>query len=139
MPNTGEGINYIIFTIDRLSPIKQKLAKLYSEDPLQGWNKHKTMVKIDLVDATSIITQKPLKYNFNDLGEFKMHITKLLEQRYIQESTSKHTSPTFIVNKHSEQKRGKSRMVIDYRNLNAKTKTYNYPIPNKILKVRQIQ
>ena len=30
-------------------------------------------------------------------------------------------------------------MVIDYRNLNAKTKTYNYPIPNKILKIRQIQ
>ena len=25
-------------------------------------------------------------------------------------------------------------MVIDYRNLNAKTKTYNYPIPNKIYK-----
>ena len=30
-------------------------------------------------------------------------------------------------------------MVIDYRNLNAKTITYNYPIPNKILKIRQIQ
>ena len=30
-------------------------------------------------------------------------------------------------------------MVIDYRNINAKTKTYNYPIPNKILKIRQIQ
>lgn len=30
-------------------------------------------------------------------------------------------------------------MVIDYRNLNAKTKTYNYLIPNKILKIRQIQ
>ncbi|KAG5612111.1 hypothetical protein H5410_023392 [Solanum commersonii] len=30
-------------------------------------------------------------------------------------------------------------MVIDYRNLNAKTKTYNYPISNKILKIRQIQ
>lgn len=30
-------------------------------------------------------------------------------------------------------------MVIDYKNLNAKTKTYNYPISNKILKIRQIQ
>ena len=30
-------------------------------------------------------------------------------------------------------------MIIDYRNLNAKTMTYNYPIPNKILKIRQIQ
>ena len=30
-------------------------------------------------------------------------------------------------------------MVIDYRNLNAKTKTYNYPVPKKILKIRKIQ
>ena len=139
MPNTSEGINYIIFTIDKLSPIKQRLEKLYSEDPLKGWNKHKTIVKIELINKDSIITQKPLKYNFNDLGKFKIHITKLLEKRYIQESNSKHTSPGFIVNKHSEQKREKSRIVIDYRNLNAKTKIYNYPIPNKILKIRQIQ
>ena len=45
MTNTSEGINYIIFTIDKLSPIKQRLEKLYSEDPLKGWNKHKTIVK----------------------------------------------------------------------------------------------
>ncbi|MCF6788184.1 hypothetical protein L3H49_10735, partial [Corynebacterium sp. MC-01] len=139
MADASEGINYIIFTIDKLSPIKQKLEKLYSEDPLKGWNKHKTIVKIELINKDRIITQKPLKYNFNDLGEFKIHITELLEKGYINESNSKHTSPAFIVNKHSEQKRGKSRMVIDYRNLNAKTKTYNYPIPNKILKIRQIQ
>ena len=63
----------------------------------------------------------------------------MLENNYIQKSNSKHTCPAFIVIKHSEQKRGKSRLVIDYRNLNAKTKTYNYPIPNKILKIRQIQ
>ena len=68
-----------------------------------------------------------------------MLIKELLENKYIQESNSKHNSPAFIVNKHSEQKRVKSRMVIDYRNLNAKIKTYNYPIPNKVLKVRQIQ
>ena len=99
----------------------------------------KTKVKIELIDENSIITQKPLKYNFDDLKEFKIHIHELLENNYIQESNSKHTSPAFIVIKHSEQKRGKNRMVIDYRNLKAKTKTYNYPIPNKILIVRQIQ
>ena len=132
-------IELIIFSIDKVKIIQDKLELLYSEDPLQGWEKHKTKVKIELIDNNSIITQKPLKYNFNDLTEFKIHINELLEKGYIQESNSKHTSPAFIVNKHSEQKRGKSRMVIDYRNLNAKTKTYNYPIPNKILKIRQIQ
>ena len=132
-------IELIIFSIDKVKIIQDKLELLYSEDPLQGWEKHKTKVKIELIDNNSIITQKPLKYNFNDLTEFKIHINELLEKGYIQENNSKHTSPAVIVNKHSEQKRGKSRMVIDYRNLNAKTKTYNYPIPNKILKIRQIQ
>ena len=132
-------IELIIFSIDKLKIMQEQLDILYSEDPLKGWEKHITKVKIELIDENSIITQKPLKYNFDDLAEFKMHIKELLENKYIQESNSKHNSPAFIVNKHSEQKRGKSRMVIHYRNLNAKTKTYNYPIPNKVLKVRQIQ
>ena len=132
-------LEIIIFAIDKVKLINEQIEQLYSEDPLQGWEKHKTKVKIELIDENSIITQKPLKYNFDDLEEFKIHINELLENNYIQKSNSKHTSPAFIVIKHSEQKRGKSRMVIDYRNLNAKTKTYNYPIPNKILKIRQIQ
>ena len=132
-------LEIIIFAIDKVKIINEQLEQLYNEDPLQGWEKHKTKVKIELIDENSIITQKPLKYNFDDLQEFKVHINELLEKNYIQESNSKHTSPAFIVIKHSEQKRGKSRMVIDYRNLNAKTKTYNYPIPNNILKIRQIQ
>jgi len=135
----NHNIELIVFSIDKLKLIQEKLESLYSENPLKGWEKHKTKIKIELIDDNAIITQKPLKYNFNDLTEFKMHIKELLENNYIQESNSKHTSPAFIVNKHSEQKRGKSRMVIDYRNLNAKTKTYNYPIPNKVLKIRQIQ
>jgi len=137
--NTTTQLEIIIFTIDKVKIIQNELEKLYNDNPLKGWNKHKTKIKIELIEENSIITQKPLKYNFDDLTEFKMHIKELLDNKYIQESNSKHTSPAFIVNKHSEQKRGKSRMVIDYRNLNAKTKTYNYPIPNKILKIRQIQ
>ena len=137
--NTITQLEIIIFTIDKVKIIQNELEKLYNDNPLKGWNKHKTKIKIELIEENSIIIQKPLKYNFDDLTEFKMHIKELLDNKYIQESNSKHTSPAFIVNKHSEQKRGKSRMVIDYRNLNAKTKTYNYPIPNKILKIRQIQ
>lgn len=67
-----------------------------------------------------------------------MHINELLKGRCIRKSNSKHLSHAFIVVKHSEQKRSKSRMVIDYRNLNEKTKTNKYPIPNKVLKLKQI-
>lgn len=95
----------IIFTIDKITPIKEKLKELYSKDPLKGWDKHKTTIKIELINKDSIIIQKPLKYNFNDLKEFKIHIEELLKKGYIQESNSKHTSPAFIINKHSEQKK----------------------------------
>ena len=85
--------------------IQKELEKLYNDNPLQGWNKHKTKIKIELIEENSIIIQKPLKYNFDDFTEFKMHIKELLDNKYIQESNSKHTSPAFIVNKHSEQKK----------------------------------
>ena len=35
--------------------IKKKLEQLYSEDPLKGWEKHKTTIKIELIDKNSII------------------------------------------------------------------------------------
>ena len=88
--------------------INEQLELLYNKNPLQGWEKHLTKVKIELIDENSIITQKPLKYNFDDLKEFKIHIDELLENNYIQESNSKHTSPAFIVIKHSEQKEVKA-------------------------------
>ena len=97
-------LEIIIFTIDKVKIINEQLEQLYNEDPLQGWEKHKTKVKIELIDENSIITQKPLKYNCDDLKEFKIHIDEQLENNYIQESNSKYTNPTFIVIKHSEQK-----------------------------------
>ena len=65
-------------------------------------------MKIELIDNNSIITQKVLIYNFYDLIEFKIQIYEFFKKGYIQESNSKRPSPTFIVNKHSEQKRGKT-------------------------------
>ena len=60
-------LEIIIFTIDKFKIINEQLELLYNENPLQGWEKHKTKVKIELIDENSIITQKPLKYNFDDL------------------------------------------------------------------------
>ena len=47
-----------------------------------------------------------------------MLINDLLKLGVIRKSTSRYRSPAFIVNNHSEQMKGKSRMVIDYRRLN---------------------
>ena len=135
--NTIEKI--AIFTIDQEKEIGNLLQECLSENPLENWEKHKTEVKISLIDENSIIQNNPFNNIEKDLEEFKMHISELLKGEFIRTSNSKHCSYAFIVNKHSEQKRGKSRMVIDYRQLNAKAKTYSYPIPNKVLKLKQIQ
>ncbi|DAF42458.1 TPA_asm: replicase [Bacopa monnieri virus 3] len=138
-------IKYEIINIvnDNREAVKKSLAHrlddFYTDNPLTNWKKHKTICNIELINKDSIIQQKPFFNTEKDINEFKMHIDELIKMEFIQNSNSKHSSSAFIVNKHSEIKRGKSRMVIDYRILNAKTKTYNYPIPNKILKIKQIQ
>nr|AWA81915.1 replicase [Sweet potato vein clearing virus] len=132
-------LNQKLRNVYDFSLVRNQIRTLFSENPLEFWEKHRTEVKIELINPDSIVYQKPLRWNFEDIEEFKLHIDELLKGGFIRPSNSKHSSPAFIVNKHSEQKRGKSRMVIDYRNLNAKTKTYNYPLPNKILRVRQVQ
>ena len=52
-----------------------------------------------------------------------MHINELWKLGVIRRPNSPHRSPAFIVRKHSEIVRGKSRMVIDYRKLNDNTIT----------------
>ena len=49
----------------------------------------------------------------------------------IRESKSPHSSPAFMVRKHSEIKRGKARKVINYKEVNKNTKFDGYYILNK--------
>lgn len=67
-----------------------------------------------------------------------MHIKDLQKLKVIQKNISQHRGPAFIVNKHSEQVRGKSRMVIDYRRLNDNTIDDGYNIPDKTKLINSI-
>jgi hypothetical protein len=53
-----------------------------------------------------------------ELEYCKKEIAELLQRKLIENSRSPWACPAFYVNKHSEQKRGKPRMVINYRALN---------------------
>ena len=68
-----------------------------------------------------------------------MHISELLKLGAIRKSISGHRSPAFIINKYSEQVRGKSRMIIDYRRLNDNTIDNVYDIPDKTELINGIQ
>ena len=60
-----------------------------------------------------------------------MHINDLLKLGVIRISKSPHRLTTFLVNKHSEQKRGKSIMVINYKRLNDNIEDDGYDILTK--------
>ncbi|QZH55167.1 replicase [chicory mosaic cavemovirus] len=109
--------------------------EIFNENPLQGWEKHKTYAKIELKNPNDEIYKPPMIYKEEDYKEFELHITELIKGDYIEQKdkyeNKKYSSPAFIVNNHSEQKRGKTRMVIDYKDLNKKAKIIKHPIPNK--------
>ncbi|AAB03327.1 aspartic protease/reverse transcriptase [Cassava vein mosaic virus] len=140
-PSVTETMENIgINQIESRNPIEEEINQIlgtdiYGENPLEKWEKHKTLAKIELKNETDNIYKPPMLYQETDLPEFKMHIEEMIKEGFIEEKTNfedkKYSSPAFIVNKHSEQKRGKTRMVIDYKDLNKKAKVVKYPIPNK--------
>lgn len=131
--------NYEIKNINENTDLGEKINmilgdEIYGEDPLKNWEKHKTYAKIELKNEDDEIYKPPMIYKEEDYKEFDMHINEMTENGFIEEKkdfeNKKYSSPTFIVMKHSEQKRGKSRMVVDYKELNRKAKIVKYPIPN---------
>ena len=70
-------------------------------------------------------------YSHEDIEVFKIQINELMQMNVLRESKSPHSSPTFMVRKHSEIKRGKTRIVINYKEMNKNTKFDGYYIPNK--------
>lgn len=57
----------------------------------------------------------------SDKQEIKRQIKELLEMQLIEPSESHYSCSVFLVRNHSERVRGKPRMVINYKPLNAIT------------------
>jgi len=115
--------------------VKALLQANFDDNPLKYWDKDKAYAVIQLKDANTVVRVKPIRYNQQDELEFKVHL-KELEDRQLafkssEENKSPHSSPAFMVNNHSEQKRGKSRMVINYKRPNEVTIFDGYFLPNK--------
>ena len=78
-------------------------------------------------------------YTHQDIQEFNKQIKELLDKGLIRNSKSPHTSPPFMVRNHAKEKRGKTRMVINYKKLNYDTVFDGYYIPNKTVIFNGIQ
>ena len=133
-----ENIEENSWPIDIKNKIKAlEKTKIIGDNPV---NKNSTEVyKLEIINPDITIITQDLAYSLEDRKECKMHIEELLALGVIRESTSRHRSPAFIVSNHSEQKRGKSRMVINYKRLNDNTLRNSYKLPNKDELVNCIQ
>lgn len=81
--------------------------------------------EIRLNDHTPVRSH-PYKLSPPKMEELRAMVNKLLEQGVIEKSCSAYSSPAFLVPKPN----GKSRMVIDYRKLNAKIEIDSVPLPD---------
>ena len=84
-----------------------------------------------MIDLDKIIRVRPMTYSQENIKDFKIQISELIQMNLVRESRSPHSTQAFMVRKHSEIKRGKSRMVINYKEVNKNTKFDGYYIPNK--------
>ncbi|KAJ9558185.1 hypothetical protein OSB04_012799 [Centaurea solstitialis] len=121
----------IIFFKFNVSGGGKKLKQCYTENPLQFWDKNQITAKLEIKDKEKEIRVKPMRYNPEDQKEFMIQTKELLDLKLIRISHSPHSSPAFMVRKHSEIAREKARMVINYKKLNDNTVFDGYFLPHK--------
>lgn len=102
-----------------------------SDNPLALWDVDQTYAHIELLDPSKVIRVKPMRYSPQDRTEFETQLQELSTLNLIRPSQSPHSSPAFMVRNHAEQKRGKARMVVNYKQLNQYTKFDGYFLPHK--------
>ena len=112
---------------------------IIGEDPQKHWSRNKTICKIPIKNPDLAIKTSDIACNLVDTKEFKIQIEELLQNNLIKPSFSPHRLAAFLVRNHSEEKRGKARMVINYKRLNDNTFDDAYKIPNKDSLINSIQ
>ena len=78
-------------------------------------------------------------YTHQNIQKFNKQIKELLNKRLIRNSKSSQTSLAFMVRNHAKKKRGKVRMVINYKKFNDNILFDGYYIPNKTILFSRIQ
>ena len=96
---------------------EKQLEEVCSENPLdQLKNTNNQEIVILLKNSNDEINiPNKIPYSIRDVTEFKEECSQLLEKGIIRNSTSPHSAPAFYVENNNEIKRGKRRMVINYK------------------------
>ena len=124
-----------------LASITEKLVKeCCSESPNAFWKREKYFVSLPFDPLQNI---KPMKASSKLMSpserEFcAKEIKYLLSKGLIEPSKSPWACRAFVVNKHSEIKRGNPRPVVNYKPLNVVLQKIRYPLPDKASLLQRI-
>ncbi|CAJ2676540.1 unnamed protein product [Trifolium pratense] len=115
------------------STLEERLDEVCSDDPLDNQkNTNHELIVIRLKNPNEEVNvPNRIPYTIKDVEEFKTECKDLLEKGLIRPSSSPHSAPAFYVENHNEIKRGKRRMVINYKKLNLATIGDSYGLPRK--------
>nr|CAH68829.1 polyprotein [Carnation etched ring virus] len=118
--------------ISKFSAIEEMLERVSSENPIDPEKSKQWMTAtIELIDPKTIVEVKPMSYSPSDREEFDKQIKEPLDLKVIKPSKSPHMSPAFLVENEAERRRGKKRMVVNYKAMNKATKGDAHNLPNK--------
>ena len=124
-----------------LESISAKLKKdCCSESPNAFWTREQYFVSLPLDPHLKV---KPMKASAALMSPSEVQfcdaeIQELLKKGLIEPLKSPWACRAFVVNKHGEQKRGKPRLVVNYKPLNAVLQKVRYPLPNKASLLQRI-
>nr|WCR39427.1 ORF3 [Pineapple bacilliform CO virus] len=120
-------------------PLYQQLKAegFIGENPLLHWQKNQVICELQIKNPDLTIEDRPLKHVTPAMKEaMQKHIDKLLELKVIRPSTSRHRTTAMIVYSGTEvdpvtkkEKRGKERLVFNYKRLNDNTEKDQYSLP----------
>ena len=117
---------------EQISSIKKELQRYYATDiHFDDRGILKYPVALKLKTNAKAHKDSPIGMNKIEREECEQEIEHLLQLGLIRPSHSEWACAAFYVNKHSEQKRGKKRLVFNYKPLNKHLEDFAYPIPNK--------
>nr|XP_043633121.1 uncharacterized protein LOC122604299 [Erigeron canadensis] len=125
-----------LLDIQKYHMIENLLEKVCSENPIDP-EKSKNWMKasIKLIYPKTIIRVKPMKYSPRDREELSKQIKEFVDLKLIKPSKSPHMSPALLVENEAEKRRGKTRMVVNYKSVNNVTigDSHNLPCMQELL------
>ena len=115
------------------------IGQILGDNLKNFWEENNYLAKLDIINLEIQIKTAKGDYSPYDKEEFQTQIFELLELKVIRPSSSRHRRIIFMVRNHSEIKKGKTRMVINYKRLNDNTYDDQYKILDKDMLINCIK